>query len=145
MQKIPTTLWVVAGAIRDGDGRVLLHRRPPHKQHGGLWEFPGGKVEEGELPRAALVRELAEELGIVCDPVSMHCAGFADEEAASNAPAIVILLYTVVSWTGQPSALESGAEIGWFAADEIASLDMPPLDVKLADAVFAHRTDALTR
>ena len=61
----PRLLTVVAVALIDADGRVLLQQRPAHKEHGGLWEFPGGKLHEGELPEAALIRELKEELGIV--------------------------------------------------------------------------------
>ena len=61
---MPRVLIVVAVALIDADGRVLLQQRPAHKEHGGLWEFPGGKIDEGELPEAALIRELKEELGI---------------------------------------------------------------------------------
>ncbi len=64
MTEIPTWLPVVALALERADGRILMQRRPPGKAHGGLWEFPGGKVEAGESPRAALVREVNEELAI---------------------------------------------------------------------------------
>ena len=63
VENIPTWTCVVALALRDGKGRWLMHRRPADKHHGGLWEFPGGKVETGETPRNALVRETEEELG----------------------------------------------------------------------------------
>ena len=64
VENIPTWTCVVALALRDGKGRWLMHRRPADKHHGGLWEFPGGKVETGETPRNALVREIEEELGL---------------------------------------------------------------------------------
>jgi len=59
---------VVAAALPGPDGRLLLHRRPAGKRHAELWEFPGGKVEAGEIPRVALIRELTEELGVALDP-----------------------------------------------------------------------------
>ena len=64
MKKFPTATLVVAVALVDGEGRVLMQMRPRAKAHGGLWEFPGGKVEPGEGPESALVREIREELGI---------------------------------------------------------------------------------
>ena len=102
---------------------------------GGLWEFPGGKVENGENPSVSLARELAEELGIEVDPSSAEPVGFAHEPAHSGDRAIVILLYKLRSWTGIAAALEGG-EIGWFAPDEIGALDKPPLDVELAGRLF---------
>ena len=64
MENLPTVMLVVAAALRGKDGRWLMHRRPPGKDHAGLWEFPGGKVEDGESAPAALVREMAEETNI---------------------------------------------------------------------------------
>ncbi|MFA9200538.1 MAG: (deoxy)nucleoside triphosphate pyrophosphohydrolase [Cypionkella sp.] len=118
---------VVAGVLRDGDGRLLLQRRPPGKRHAGLWEFPGGKVEPGENPRAALVRELAEELGIDLADDALRPAGFAEAAAGGGEPAIVILLYTVGSFSGRPTA-RGGAEAGWFTPAQAAELPLPPLD-----------------
>ena len=129
MAEIPTWLPVVAGALQRGDGQWLLHRRPPHKHHGGLWEFPGGKVEPGELPAKALVRELAEELGIVVDEGDLQPSIFAESAPSAASPAIVIMFYTVHRWSGQPQALEDGAGIAWYEIDEIEGLDMPPLDI----------------
>lgn len=109
-----------------------MHRRPPGKHHGGLWEFPGGKVEPGETPGNALVRELAEELGIGCRREDLIPVTFAEERDADGRPAIVILLYTLRVWVGEPVPLESGARVGWFDPAEIEGLARPPLDVLLA-------------
>src|SRR5687768_11985595 len=81
VERKPTFVVVVAAAIRDRAGRLLLQQGLPHKRHAGLWEFPGGKVETGETPRFALCREVAEELGIELEPNSLQPAGFAEEPA----------------------------------------------------------------
>jgi 8-oxo-dGTP diphosphatase len=124
-------LLVVAGALVDRAGLVLMHRRPPGKHLAGLWEFPGGKVEIGETPPAALARELAEELGVsICDSVFQPC-GFAHEMRDFSPPqpprGIVLLLYSCRIWTGIPAPLEGG-ELGWFAIRRIESLELAPLD-----------------
>ena len=134
-------ILVVAGAIRRNDGRWLMHRRPLNKHHGGLWEFPGGKVEPSESPAFALRRELREELGIEIEMEASAPAAFAEERPESGRAAIVILLYTISHWTGEPVALE-GEEIGWFAPAEIGGLDMPPLDRDLAAQLFRHEAAA---
>ena len=125
----------MALALSDGEGRWLMHRRPSHKHHGRLWEFPGGKVEPRENPRDALVREIEEELGIALDRGSLSPAGFADEVLTGARAPIVIMLYKS-PWDGSaPTALEGGA-IGWFTPAEIAQLDKPPLDIALAHHLF---------
>jgi len=124
MAKIPTWLPVVALALCDAQGRLLLQRRPPGKHHGGLWEFPGGKVQVDEIPRIALVREIAEELGIALDPAQLRPALMADE---GTAPAVVIFLYTASQWQGEPCGLE-GQTWGWFTAAEAATLALAPMD-----------------
>lgn len=128
---------VVAANLVDKAGRHLLHRRPAHKQHGGLWEFPGGKVEQGEAPRAALARELAEELGIGVDPADLRPISFAEAEGCVR-PAMLLLLYRCVSWLREPAALEGGA-VGWFEVGQMSAMPMPPLDRILFDAVLRHR------
>jgi 8-oxo-dGTP diphosphatase len=136
MAKNPTAMLVVALALRDARGRWLMHRRPPEKQHGGLWEFPGGKVEPGETARAALVREVNEELGLTLDPERLEPASFADGPGVEGQGDIVILLYIAGATAGEPRALEGGT-VGWFAADEVLALAKPPLDVALASRLFA--------
>lgn len=128
---------MAAAALRRADGRWLMHRRPAHKDHGGLWEFPGGKVEAGETPASALIRELEEELGIAVQAGSPRPLAFAEEPPVGGGRGTVILLYSLDEWRGEPRALEGDAVIGWFTPDEIAALDRPPLDVDLCAQVFA--------
>ena len=135
MENIPTWTLVVAGALHNGQGRFLMHKRPENKHHGGLWEFPGGKVETGESPVDALVRELAEELGVTVKAEDCVATCFADSTQADADFPIVILLYTIAEWGGVPAALEGGA-IDWFIPDEIAKLPKPPLDIDLAGQLF---------
>lgn len=130
-------LTVVAGALHRSDGRWLMHQRPVGKHHAGLWEFPGGKVEAYEMPGESLVRELEEELGISCRSSDCTPAGFAEGGATVNAQALVILLYTVSVWQGEPQSLEGGA-VGWFTPDEVLALPKPPLDVMLAQRLFQN-------
>ena len=127
---------MVAAALSRADGRWLLHRRPLHKHHGGLWEFPGGKVEKDESPVAALVRELGEELGIATDAAALRPLVFAEDCRGEGSAGIVILLYTADAWIGEPRPLEDGSTLGWFTPDEIAALDRPPLDVALCAQIF---------
>jgi 8-oxo-dGTP diphosphatase len=129
---------VVAAALHRPDARWLMHRRPEGKHHAGLWEFPGGKVEPAETPSAALVRELAEELGIGCAPEHCVPAGFAESRGAGEAAGLVILLYTVPVWQGEPRALEGGA-VDWFTPEEVLALPKPPLDIALAAQLFGNR------
>lgn len=130
-------LTVVAGALTRNDGRWLMHQRPVGKHHAGLWEFPGGKVETFEMPRESLVRELEEELGISCCSSDCTPVGFAEGGTTSNGQALVILLYTVSVWLGEPQSLEGGA-VGWFTPDEVLALPKPPLDVVLARRLFQN-------
>lgn len=123
--------------MRRADGCWLLHRRPLHKHHGGLWEFPGGKVEAGETPVSALGRELGEELGVAMRAQSATPRAFAQERPVGSDRWIVILLYTVAEWTGEPQALDEGAAIGWFTPEEIAALERPPLDIDLCNQLFS--------
>ena len=136
MENIPTWTCVVALALRDEDGRWLMHRRPDYKHHGGLWEFPGGKVEPGESPALALVREIEEELGLVLDAAHLTPACFAQEPLDAGFKPIVILLYTASKIADEPEAREGGA-VGWFTASEIEALARPPLDVALCERLFS--------
>ena len=93
-------LIVVAAALIDGDGRVLVQQRPLGKAMAGLWEFPGGKVEPGELPEAALIRELREELGIETQSACLAPACFASEPLGDRH--MILLLYVCRKWRGIP-------------------------------------------
>jgi 8-oxo-dGTP diphosphatase len=131
VKKIPTVIPVVALALIDGSGRVLMQRRRIGAEHGGLWEFPGGKVEAGETLAESLCREICEELGLALKPEALEPLTFA---AGPDQPH-VILLYTCRNWQGEPACLD-GEEIGWFSAEALPGLAMPPLDVPLAKAVL---------
>ena len=137
MEAAPTLLTVVALALVDSADRVLMQRRPHSRAHGGLWEFPGGKVEPGEGPAAALVREIAEELAISVDAVDMVPLTFAANPASEEGRPLVLLLYTCRRWQGDPVP-EPGAELQWVNAPSLSALQMPPLDVPLAAALQCH-------
>jgi len=131
MEKNPTLLVVAAALVR-GDGRVLLQQRPAGKAMAGLWEFPGGKVEPGERPEAALVRELAEELGISVAQEALAPAAFASAELGERH--LLLLLYLCRAWEGEPRALDA-AGLAWVRPAEMRALPMPPADVPLVDAL----------
>ena len=120
-----TLLPVVAVALTDRDGRVLVAQRPAGKEHAGLWEFPGGKVETGESPESALVRELAEELGVTIAPDALEPLTFSS--GARGERHLLLLLYRCTDWRGEPRALDAAA-IRWVAPDALGDLDMPPAD-----------------
>ncbi|WP_420382951.1 (deoxy)nucleoside triphosphate pyrophosphohydrolase [Novosphingobium sp.] len=124
-------LLVVAAALIDRRDHVLLQQRPAGKHHGGLWEFPGGKVEPGEGPLAALARELREELGIDVAPGDCTPLGFA---ASEDGRAVVLLLYACRVWAGDAASREGGAVV-WCAPDRLLDRPMPPLDIPLAQMV----------
>lgn len=136
MQNFSTPVLVVAVALIDGEGRILLQRRRLGGEHGGLWEFPGGKIEPGETPQAAALREIEEELAVRLDPAALVPLTFASDTDSPLPPrkAYVILLYTCRSWLGEAECRD-GEEICWYAMDELAGLEMPPLDYPLAAAL----------
>ena len=119
---------MVAAALIDGEGRVLLQQRSPGRAMAGLWEFPGGKVERGERPEAALVRELDEELGIMVEAESLLPAAFASADNAGRH--MLLLLYLCREWLGEPGALDAAA-LAWVRPAEMAALPMPPADEPL--------------
>jgi 8-oxo-dGTP diphosphatase len=124
---------VVAVALcrKQGDKtQVLMQQRPPSRQHGGLWEFPGGKIDPGESAAAAALRELAEELGVTLDPTTLAPISFAQGPQGG----VLILLYACWRWTGEPQLLDAAA-MQWVDLDAIPALAMPPLDYPLAHAL----------
>lgn len=125
-------LLVVAAALIDGEGRVLLQQRAPHRSMPGLWEFPGGKVEAGETPETALARELEEELGIHVARDAVTPVAFASETLGDRH--LVLLLYAARAWRGEPHPLDASA-IRWVAVAEMERLPMPPADVPLVEAL----------
>ena len=121
-------MMVVAAALVDGEGRVLLQQRAPGRPMAGLWEFPGGKIEPGERPEPALIRELREELGIETDEASLAPAAFASAPLGERH--MILLLYICRSWRGEPRPLDATA-LQWVRPDRMSALPMPPADVPL--------------
>lgn len=121
-------ILVVAAALRDGEGRLLLARRPQGKAMAGLWEFPGGKVDPGETPEAALARELEEELAIHVDPGDLTPLTFASH--AYEDFHLLMPLYGCRRWQGTPRATE-GQALAWVAPAELHAYPAPPADVPL--------------
>ena len=121
-------LLVAACALFDADGRVLICKRPQGKQLAGLWEFPGGKVEDGETPEACLIRELDEELGIRVTHACLAPFVFASHEYESFH--LLMPLYLVRRWEGQVRALEHKAT-AWVKPMKLADYPMPPADAPL--------------
>ncbi len=116
---------VVAVALIDADGRVLLAQRPLHKAHPGLWEFPGGKINPGELPEAALIRELKEELGI---HVPLRClAPLTFASHTYETFHLLMPLYACRNWEGEPEPLE-GQKLAWVRKERLRDYPMPAAD-----------------
>jgi 8-oxo-dGTP diphosphatase len=118
-------LTVVAAALVDADGRVLVQQRPDGAAMAGLWEFPGGKIEPGETPEAALIRELAEELGIDVEAACLAPACFASEPLGDRH--LLLLLYVCRKWRGTPEARHASA-LQWLRPAQLYGLAMPPAD-----------------
>jgi len=121
-------LLVVAVAMIDDAGRVLVQQRPEGKPMAGLWEFPGGKVEPGELPEAALIREISEELGVELALDSLTPAIFASE--GLGARHLLLLVYLARKWRGEPEARHATA-LQWLKPADLRGLAMPPADEPL--------------
>ena len=121
-------LLVVAVALVDVDGRVLVSERPAGKQLAGLWEFPGGKVESGERPEQTLIRELAEELGIRVEEPCLAPLTFASHAYPDFH--LLMPLYVCRRWTGTPRPME-GQALKWVRPKALRDLAMPPADAPL--------------
>jgi 8-oxo-dGTP diphosphatase len=124
---VPTVL-VVAVALVDADGRVLIAQRPEGKALAGLWEFPGGKVEAGERPEAALIRELREELGIDVNEACL--APFVFASHAYETFHLLMPLYLCRRWSGQVTNREHAA-LAWVRPNRMSDYEMPPADAPL--------------
>lgn len=121
-------LLVVAVALIDTEGRVLLAQRPQGKSLAGLWEFPGGKVEVGETPEAALIRELGEELGIETKSSCLAPLTFASHSYDDFH--LLMPLFACRRWTGIPTPRE-GQSLAWVRARDLRDYPMPPADIPL--------------
>jgi len=125
---------VAACALVDADGRVLIAQRPEGKAMAGLWEFPGGKIEDGERPEQSLIRELKEELGIVVSdaclaPLTFASHGYADFH-------LLMPLYVCRRWEGTVTALEA-QRLAWVKPNRLRDYPMPPADEPLVSHLLA--------
>ena len=125
-------LLVVCAALIDADGRVLLARIPDGKPHEGAWEFPGGKVEPGETPESALIRELEEELGIATEESCLAPLAFGTD--TNGGRPVVLLAYACRKWRGLPAPRE-GQTLTWTLPGKLLGHDTPPADKPIAAAV----------
>jgi 8-oxo-dGTP diphosphatase len=126
-EDLPVVL-VVAVALIDADGRVLLAQRPEGKPMAGLWEFPGGKVQPGEAPEAALIRELKEELGIDVSEACLAPLSFASHRYEHFH--LLMPLYVCRRWRGTVAAQE-GQSLAWVRPAKLDQYQMPPADKPL--------------
>jgi 8-oxo-dGTP diphosphatase len=127
-------LLVAACALVDADGRVLLARRPEGKAMAGLWEFPGGKVENGERPEETLIRELKEELGIAVSEACLAPLTFASHSYPDFH--LLMPLYVCRRWEGTATALEA-QQLTWVKPHRLRDYEMPPADVPLIAHLMA--------
>lgn len=121
-------LLVAAVCLIDKDGRILLASRPEGKSMAGLWEFPGGKVQEGETPEFALCRELEEELDVQVRECCLSPLGFASH--SYDTFHLMMPLYACRMWKGTPVPKE-GQKLAWVMPSDLAKYDMPPADIPL--------------
>jgi 8-oxo-dGTP diphosphatase len=125
---------VAACALVDTDGRILIAERPVGKPMAGLWEFPGGKVEDGERPEQTLIRELREELGIVVNEACLAPLTFASHTYPDFH--LLMPLYVCRRWDGTVIALE-GQRLAWVRANRLRDYPMPPADEPLVSHLMA--------
>jgi 8-oxo-dGTP diphosphatase len=121
-------LLVVAGALLDGQGRVLLAQRPTGKSMAGLWEFPGGKIADGETPESALIRELDEELGLEVEAAALTPLTFASHRYQDFH--LLMPLFACRKWEGTPQGRENQS-LKWVRAQDLKNYPMPAADIPL--------------
>jgi 8-oxo-dGTP diphosphatase len=134
-RSVSRLLLVAAAALIDTNGRVLITQRPAHKQMAGLWEFPGGKVETGEAPEHALVRELKEELALSVEPEALEPFAFASH--AYEGFHLLMPLYVCARWAGEARLDPDAAQaMAWASPRELRAYAMPPADVVLVERLI---------
>lgn len=127
-----SVMHVMAGVLRDDCGRVLLAQRPPGKHLAGMWEFPGGKLEAGETPEAALARELGEEIGVVV----LHATPLIQVPYE----ALLLDAWLVDRWDGEPRSLEDQA-LQWLLPTQIDPATLTPPDGPILQALLHRNAD----
>ena len=130
----PKLVLVAACALIDADGRVLIAQRPEGKAMAGLWEFPGGKFEPGELPEESLIRELKEELGISVSEACLAPLTFASHAYPDFH--LLMPLYVCRRWEGTVTPTE-GQKLAWVRVNRLRDYEMPPADVPLISHLMA--------
>ncbi len=120
-------LTKVVAAVVSRDGRYLVARRPQNKHHGGLWEFPGGKLHKGETATEAIKRELREELGVNVVSIGKTVAVLSDE--------LIQIRFLAVDFNDEPMALEH-SELQWCNLPELTSVDLAPIDKRFVSNIF---------
>lgn len=125
-------VWVVAVALINENGEILVQKRAPGRSMAGLWEFPGGKIEPGETAEAALVRELGEELGIGVSEADLVPLSFASAPLADRQ--LMLLLFVCRRWRGTAQPLDAEM-LSWIGIDGLSALAMPPADAPLVAAL----------
>ena len=120
-------LTKVVAAVVSRDGRYLVARRPLHKHHGGLWEFPGGKIHKGETATNAIKRELREELGVNFVSIGKTVAVLSDE--------LIQIRFLAIDIKDEPMALEH-SELQWCNLPELTSVDLAPIDKRFVSNIF---------
>lgn len=123
---------IAAGVLVDGDGKILIAKRPSDKDMAGLWEFPGGKMDEGEVPEIALARELKEELGIQTSPGCMLPLTFLSHRYEKFH--LIMFVFVIRKWNGIVQGLE-GQELKWIKPFDLVKYDMPEANVPLVSVV----------
>ncbi len=133
---MPRLLLVAACALVDTDNRVLIAQRPEGKAMAGLWEFPGGKIEQGETPEQTIVRELQEELGVTVTEPCLAPLTFASHDYGEFH--ILLPLFVCRRWEGWPQPREA-QQIKWVRANRLRQFPMPPAD----EPLISHLADLL--
>lgn len=128
-------VYVVAAALINKDGLIMLAQRPEGKSMAGLWEFPGGKIEENETPEQALARELEEELRIQVDPTALEPITFASHSYEDFH--LLMPLYALKTWQGSPEPAE-GQTLDWVAPQDLRRYPAPAADVPLFDFLVQY-------
>ncbi|MGQ3890993.1 8-oxo-dGTP diphosphatase MutT [Legionella sp. CNM-4043-24] len=123
---------VAVAVIYDAEGRVLLTQRPAHADHGGKWEFPGGKLETGELPADALKREIMEEVGL--DVQDMRF--LTDIEHVYPTRQVTLHVWQVTGFTGSPVCREAQTSLRWVTLDELERYDFPEANQKIIPLLY---------